>query len=238
MDHAGPIARTVADAALLEGVLEGRVVQVVPRDRPRFAISHELLGAAAPTLRAHLETVMTQLTDSGATIVEVALPRAFAEVVAATRLVLEAEAATYHESMFAEHAADYAPGIAELITAGLARKASELVHAERVRVAFRQEMAPLLGAVDALLTPVAPGPAPHRSEGTGDFSLCAPWSFVGVPSISIPTGVDEAGLPLALQLVGGEGRLGRLLGAATWTERLIDFQARPPDSIRPPREAV
>jgi len=238
MDHAGPIARTVADAALLQGVLAGTVVQPVPIDRPSFAVSHELLDSAAPALRAHLEAVMARLTDSGAAIVEVALPRQFAEVVDATRLVLEAEAAAYHESMFAEHAADYGPGIAELITAGLARRAPELVHAERVRVAFREGMALLLDAVDGLLSPVAPGPAPHRAEGTGDFSLCAPWSFIGVPSISIPSGLDEAGLPFALQLVGGPARVGRLLGAATWSERVIDFKARPPETIRQPPATI
>jgi aspartyl-tRNA(Asn)/glutamyl-tRNA(Gln) amidotransferase subunit A len=233
MDHAGPITRTVADAALLEGVLAGTVVEPVPTDAPRLAVSRELLDAAEPALRAHLEAVIVQLTDSGATIVEVTLPRPFAEVVAATRLVLEAEAAAFHESIFAEHAADYGPGIAELIRAGLARRASELVRAERIRVAFREGTTPLLDPVDALLSPVAPGSAPLREEGTGDFSLCAPWSLVGVPSISIPSGLDEAGLPLAVQLVGGQGRLGRLLGAATWIERVIDFQARPPEPIRP-----
>ena len=158
------------------------------------------------------------------------MPCPFAEVVAATRLVLQTEAAAYHESMFAEHAADYGPGIAGLITAGLARHATELARAERVRAIFRDAIVPLLGTVDALLSPVAPGPALVRSEGTGDFSLCAPWSFVGVPSISLPTGVDDAGLPLALQLVGGPGGLGRLLGTAAWTERVVDFQARPPES--------
>jgi Asp-tRNA(Asn)/Glu-tRNA(Gln) amidotransferase A subunit family amidase len=231
MDHAGPIARTVADAALLHGVLAGTVVEAVPTDRPRLAVSRELLDAAAPGLRAHLEAVIVQLTDSGATIVEVTLPRPFEDVVRATRLVLEAEAAAYHDSMFAQHAADYGPGIAELITAGLARKAPELVRAERVRVAFREGMAPLLGAVDALLSPAAPGPAPQRAEGTGDFSLCAPWSFIGVPTISIPSGLNEAGLPFAVQLVGGPARLGRLLGAAAWSERVIDFEARPPEPI-------
>ena len=64
-----------------------------------------------------------------------------------------------------------------------------------------------------------PGPAPLRSEGTGDFMLCAPWSFAGVPSIAIPTGLDAAGLPLALQLVGASRALERLLGAAAWCER-------------------
>lgn len=237
MDHAGPIARSVADAALLEGVLAGTIVEPHAMDRPKLAVSHELLDAAEPALRAHLDALLVQLTDAGATIVEVTLPRPFAEVVAATRLVLEAEAAAYHESMFAEHAADYGPGIAELISAGLAMRASELVHADRVRVAFREGMTPFLGAVDALLSPVAPGPAPLRAEGTGDFSLCAPWSLIGVPSISIPSGLDDTGLPLAVQLVGGADRLGPLLSAATWIERVIDFQARPPEPTRPNLEA-
>jgi Asp-tRNA(Asn)/Glu-tRNA(Gln) amidotransferase A subunit family amidase len=230
LDHVGPITRSVANAALLLGVLADAPIDMVTTDRPRLAVSRELLDLAEPTLRGHLVTVMTLLTDAGATIVHVALPPSFAGIVAAGRLILEAEAAAYHEAMFAEHAADYGPGIAELVTAGLARRATELARAERARAAFRDEVAPVLGAFDALLSPVAPGPAPRRSEGTGDFSLCAPWSFIGVPSISIPTGVDEAGLPLALQLIGGPGGLGRLLGAATWSERVIGFSARPPEA--------
>ena len=67
--------------------------------------------------------------------------------------------------------------------------------ARAIRAAFRSEVEPLLRDVDALLSPVAPGPAPLRSEGTGDFMLCAPWSFAGLPSIAIPTGLDDAGLP-------------------------------------------
>jgi Asp-tRNA(Asn)/Glu-tRNA(Gln) amidotransferase A subunit family amidase len=228
LDHAGPITRSVADAALVLGVLADAPVEIVTTARPRLAVSRELLDLAEPTLRGHLETVMTWLTGAGATIVEVGLPPSFAGIVAAGRLILEVEAAAYHELMFAQHAADYGPGIAELVRAGLARRATELARAERARTAFRDAILPMLGAVDALLSAVAPGPAPRRSEGTGDFSLCAPWSFIGVPAISIPTGVDEAGLPLALQLIGGTGGLGRLLGAAAWTERVIDFSARPP----------
>jgi amidase len=92
-------------------------------------------------------------------------------------------------------------------------------------------MVPLFATIDALVSPVAPGSAPRRSTGTGDFSLCGPWSFIGVPAISIPTGLDEAGLPLALQLVGGRGALGQPLGAAAWCERVIGFAARPPELV-------
>jgi len=49
-----------------------------------------------------------------------------------------------------------------------------------------------------------------------------------VPSIAIPTGLDADGLPLAIQLTGGTGRIEALLGAAAWCERVVRFDARPP----------
>ena len=61
----------------------------------------------------------------------------------------------------------------------------------------------------------------------GDATLCAPWSSAGVPSITVPTGLDEAGLPLALQLVQAPAGLARLLGVAAWCERVVAFAARP-----------
>lgn len=227
LDHAGPIARSVADAALLNDVLASDPLPIEPVERPRLAVSRELLERADPLLRDHLELVMTGFVDAGATLEDVALPRSFSGILAAGRVILEAEAAAYHESMFAAHGAEYPPGIAELVTSGLTRRPADLTRAERVRATFRDEVVPLLDAYDGLLSPVAPGPAPRRQEGTGDFSLCAPWSFVGVPAIAIPTGLDETGLPLAVQLIGGPGGLARLLAAAAWCERVVGFVARP-----------
>jgi Asp-tRNA(Asn)/Glu-tRNA(Gln) amidotransferase A subunit family amidase len=43
----------------------------------------------------------------------------------------------------------------------------------------------------------------------------------------VPTGVDAAGLPLALQLVQAPAGVERLLGAAAWCERVAGFTARP-----------
>ena len=226
-DHAGPIARSVADAVLLEGVLEGRPLRVPNMDAPRLGVSRALLERAEPILREHLEATIVRFADDGARVVEVELPASFGGILAAGRAILELEAAAVHQAMFAAHEEDYGPGIAELVRAGLSRPVTDLAAAERARSAFRQDVVPMLYAVDALLSPVAPGPAPLRRDGTGDFTFCAPWSFIGAPAISIPTGLDEAGLPLAVQLVGGPAGLARLLGAAAWGERLVGFEARP-----------
>ncbi len=227
LDHAGTIARSVADAALVEGVLIGRPLVIPDLERPLLATNHVLFDQASPELRAHLDATIGRFLDAGGEVVEVELPSSFMALLDAGRAILEAEAAAVHEAWFRDHADEYGPQIAGLVRAGLALDPAAVAHAREVRTAFRSAIAPLLEGVDALLSPVAPGPAPLRSEGTGDFMLCAPWSFAGVPSIAIPTGLDDTGLPLGLQLVGASRALERLLGAAAWCEGVIGFDAVP-----------
>ena len=227
LDHVGPFARSVGDAALMLSVLADQVVEPATVQAPRLAIGRQLFDRAGPELRRHLDAVVERLTAAGARVSELTLPPAFAEIHAAGQVILEVEAATYHAPTFARYASDYGPGMAEMIRRGLARSATEYVTANRARLAFREVMIPLLEAHDALLSPAAPGTAPAGLGWTGDASLCAPWSSAGVPSLSLPTGVDAAGLPLALQLVQAPGGLARLLGVAAWCEGVVRFAARP-----------
>lgn len=226
LDHVGVFARSVADAGLGFSVIASRNVPAEPVSAPRLAFATELLGRATPELAAHVRATAAAFARSGATVTEVKLPKIFGELHAAGLAVLEAEAATYHERDFAAHAAEYGPEIAKLIEGGLKRTATAYVRADRARLAFRDEVMPLLAAHDALLSPTAPAPAPDLRT-TGDAWHCAPWSYAGVPSISLPSGLAPSGLPLALQLVQAAGAEARLLGAASWCERELAFSHAP-----------
>ena len=227
LDHVGPFARSVADAALVLAVMADAKLEPVKVEAPRLAVGRQLFERADPDLRHHLEGVVERLAQAGARVSELTLPPPFAGIHAAGQVVLEVEAATYHQPAFAKHADDYGFGMREMLKIGLARPATEYVTANRARTAFRQAMIPLLEAHDALLSPTAPGPAPAGLGWTGDASLCAPWSSAGVPSISLPTGLNASGLPLALQLVQAPTGLARLLGVAAWCERVLGFSERP-----------
>ncbi|HTO14090.1 MAG TPA: amidase [Candidatus Binatia bacterium] len=229
LDHVGPFARSVPDAALVLAVMAGATVAPARVEAPRLAVGRQLFERADPDLRHHLEGVVERLALAGARVTELTLPPSFAGIHAAGQVVLEAEAATYHQPAFAKHAADYGPGMREMLQIGLTRPATEYVTANRARLAFREAMIPLLEAHDALLSPTAPGPAPAGLGWTGDASLCAPWSSAGVPSISLPTGLNPSGLPMALQLVQAPGGLARLLGVAAWCEGVLGFSERPAD---------
>jgi Asp-tRNA(Asn)/Glu-tRNA(Gln) amidotransferase A subunit family amidase len=231
LDHVGVFARSVADVALLLGVLTGRGLDPVPVGAPRLAIVPELLERATPEIATHVRRLAERFAAAGATVTELKLPAEFATLHAAGQRVLEVEAATYHRETFARHEKDYGKHIAEMIRVGLGHTAVDYVAANRARLAFREAAMPVLAAHDALLSPTAPATPPEGLAFTGDASLCAPWSSAGVPSISLPSGVsDTSRLPLAIQLVQAAGADARLLGVAAWCERVLGPMPAPPHS--------
>src|SRR6266852_6157062 len=227
LDHVGVFTRGVADAALVFSVLARRNVVAEPGGPPRLALAPDLLRRASPEIAAHVQATADAFARAGATIAEVKLPASFGGIHAAGQTVLEAEAATYHEPRFAKHADDYGPEIRKLVEKGLTISASAYVGANRARLAFSEEVMELLAAHDALLSPTAPAPAPEGLTSTGDASLCAPWSFAGVPAVSLPSGLGASGLPLAIQLVQAAGAEARLLSVAAWCERQLAFARSP-----------
>jgi len=74
--------------------------------------------------------------------------------------------------------------------------------------------------VDAFLLPASSGPAPRGLEHTGSRSFQTPWTFVGLPTWSVP-GLMSSGLPFGMQLAGHPEDDLRLAGQAAWLEGLL-----------------
>lgn len=72
--------------------------------------------------------------------------------------------------------------------------------------------------LDALLVAPASGEAPRGLDYTGDAAFCAPWTFLGVPAVTLPVNFGPAGLPLGVQLVGAGQHDAALLSLAEWVE--------------------
>jgi aspartyl-tRNA(Asn)/glutamyl-tRNA(Gln) amidotransferase subunit A len=228
LDHVGVFARSVFDVATTLGIMIATDVTPSVVTAPRIGLVPELVARADAETAANVAAAASAFARAGATVVEVKLPASSSEIGEAGLILLEAETATYHQPAYARHAADFGPGIATAVKAGLARSATEYIAADRARRAFRADVMPLLASVDAFLTPTAPSVAPAGLASTGDASLCGPWSSIGVPSISIPSGVSAAGLPHAIQLIAAADRDAHLLGMAAWCERVLGFTAKPP----------
>jgi aspartyl-tRNA(Asn)/glutamyl-tRNA(Gln) amidotransferase subunit A len=200
-------------------------------DSPRLPRLGRLRGlfedrAEPGTLRL-LDGAVERLRARGATVAEVALPAAFAEVSQRHRVVMAVESASFHAERLRRHPDDYGPCIRSLLEEGLACPAPEYARCKEHQAQLRRAMASCLEGLDALLTPAAPGPAPDAAT-TGDPVFNSPWSYVGFPTASFPAGTSPEGLPLSIQLAGRPWAEDELLATAAWCEGVVGLDLGEP----------
>jgi Asp-tRNA(Asn)/Glu-tRNA(Gln) amidotransferase A subunit family amidase len=239
MDHVGLIAGCVKDLAILLQVLadaNGRVIDGSPvpdADDYVTALDEAADGLEVgrfrglfedkmePPMRRALDEAVRQLRAKGLTIWDFPLPASFSEVTQRHQIVMAVEAATYHEPRFRRHPDDYPPRIRSLIEEGLACSAAEYArtkeHQGRLKIDIVESF---LDGRSVAITPAAPGPAPD-ADTTGLPTFNSPWSYTGLPTVCLPIGWTDDGLPLGLQLIGRPWEEAELLQTAAWCERAI-----------------
>lgn len=244
LDHIGILARTVTDTAIVFQTIAG----YDPRDlysldmpvpdclknlekqkAPRLGLVRKyFFEHADDEMRRHTEEVVERLRRAGARVEEITPPPSFATIRDIGRTIMAVEAATNHLEMFTKHRDEYGPKIKELIEEGLKTSATDYAKALQTRLQQRADMEPLLHQVDALLTPGATSAAPFSLASTGSAAMQGPWSILGVPAISLPTGLNKDSLPLAIQLSAPPKAEDHLLAVARWCEKALDVHLRPP----------
>ena len=230
-DAVGPLARTVRDVARMLRVIAGADANdptseqvAVPDYETTIENSIQGLRIGRPTnffyddlddeQRAKLDASLAVLRELGAEIVAVEVPD-LAPLFAAAQLVLKAEATALHETWLVERPDDYALGIRTEMEAGLFIPATRYIAALRQRSTVLAEFAKaVFGTVDVLHTPVYEYPTPALVDCNPDsaagaaaimatFGRCTrPFSFLGLPALSVPAGFTDDGLPTGFQLVG------------------------------------
>lgn len=229
-DHVGVFGHSVEDIAMVFDVVAPEAAAQSARHGglPRIGV---LRGYAADRLSdelaRHLEVLITGTLAGTVEFFDAQIPTR-EEWLAAGLVVLAADAATYHAEAFGRHEGDYREQTATLVRQGLATFATDYIRAQRALMELRVRMAGVIEGFDALMLPVAPGPAPRGLEFTGDSSFCAPASFSRAPSISLPTAVNSDGLPLAMQLIGHSEGDRDLLALAGQVEAALGFTETPP----------
>ena len=246
LDHVGILTRTVADAALMLTVLSGEDendpgslrhpvpdfgARMAEYDRPpRIGLVRQYYQdyATAETW-AHTEEVANQLAEAGAEVEEIPLPDSFAQVHSLQRIVMNVDCAGFHEANHRIRAADYGPRIRAGIEMGMIIPTATYLKAQRLRRQFRADMDRMASNVDVVMTPATPAPAPRDLNTTGDAAFQVPWTAAGLPSVVVPTGLSEMGMPMAVQFGGPWAEEGKVLGAAQWCERTAGLNQGPPN---------
>ena len=115
-----------------------------------------------------------------------------------------------------------------MLRRGLDTDAATYSQALERRLRFITDMHLLAEQADVLLTPSTPTPALADLTNTGNTMFQGPWTSSGLPTITIPSGLAESGLPMGLQIIAAPFREERLLAAARWCERVLDVHLSPP----------
>ena len=245
LDHVGPFARSVRDLALAFDALQGPdAADPACADRPaeptaprldqgiaglRVAVAGgHFAQLAEPAPIAAVERVARALGASRrVTIPEVQRARAAASVITST------EGAFNHLDDLKRRAKDFDPMTRDRFRAGALVPAAVYLRAQRFRAWFTERAREVFRDVDVVVAPTTPYPAPligaPRTTIVDGVEVVTrghlgvftqPWSFVGLPVLSIPiAGLAGAGpLPLGVQLIGAPFMEAHLLRTAARLE--------------------
>jgi aspartyl-tRNA(Asn)/glutamyl-tRNA(Gln) amidotransferase subunit A len=256
LDTVGPLAQTVEDCALLTGLMAGAdpedpTASPLPVPDYMAAAKQPIKGLkiGVPTafyvddldaeVARVLDETLATLKKEGAEIVKVELPDQ-RQLTAACQFVLATEAASLHKRWMIERPQDYGAQVLMRLQNGLAIPAVSYLEAMRWRGPALAAYLAAVEGTDAVIAPVAPMPAVTIAESDVGNSPDAeaviqritrftrPINYLGLPSLSIPTGFTKTGLPVGMQIIGRSFDEAMLVRIGAAFQRATDFHQKVP----------
>ncbi len=251
-DHVGPMARSVEDLAAIMAVIGGpdpadpTCLETPPPDfltvgaatlnGVRVGVPTELLGIPLqPAARDGFARALAALTDLGARVLDVSVPL-LAQATEINNAIVPPETMAQHlrwqSGWFRGREVRYGDDVAELLATGAEVPGTATILAQRNRIELGYQLDRMFAeSADVLLTPAQPSAA-IRLDGLGmDLDamihfLC-PFSLTGVPALALPSGADQDGLPVSVQLIGPRLHDPRVLAVGRALEMALGFRRRP-----------
>ncbi len=259
LDHAGPLTRTVGDAAIVLNAIAGydpadAMTVPVPVEDYRRALGAGVQGLRFGVLRGGffdlgdaeigqaMEAAFDLFRSLGATVEDVD-GSVLWEGRAAVADIILAEARWYHAASLRDRPGDIGEDVRGRLTRRTDLSADELLTALRTRDAVTVATSALLTHYDALLLPttriVAPPIAGQTVVINGEevfapnvlTSNTNPFNLTGMPALSVPCGFTDAGLPMSLQIVSRRWDETMALRVGAAYERATEWHRRRPSLL-------
>lgn len=206
LDHVGFFVSDLKGANLVASLLCSDWKAKVPYHKPVLGIPRgPYLTHASKEGLIHYRTICKHLTEAGFEVKSINVMSDFDEICARHELITAAEIARVHKDWFSKFGDLYHPITREIIKRGQSITEEALKHALRGREKLRTALTKLMkeNSIDLLLSPAATGPAPKGLESTGDPIMNLPWTHSGLPTLNLPSGFSQNGLPMGLQITAG-----------------------------------
>lgn len=231
LDHAGPLTKTVKDAALLLNVLAGYDPEdpsssTAPVPDYTRTLRDPIGGLKIGVCRNHffdrnnddvqraVERAVDELSKISAGVVEFNLPNLRYGLGAIFAIEL-ASSSCYHEKNLEKGLQrHYQPDVRTLVELGKFVTATDYLKAEQYRRVLSSDLRKVFESVDVIVTPTTPITAWKLDQSTvaiggedesvlaASWRLTYPFNLTGLPAISIPCGFDSRNVPIGLQIAG------------------------------------
>ncbi|WP_213422045.1 amidase [Bhargavaea massiliensis] len=237
LDHAGPMARSVWDLAQMLQVMAGHD----PKDPGSLHVKSEdyttrlnegiggfTIGVPSyymkgldPDIERLFRNAIAKLERLGAEIIEIELPELSMATFAGMVITNGEAAATQADGLKMQPKA-YSKDVRTLLLSGALSHTTQYIKAQQARRGMVEGFRRAFREVDFLLGPVSPMTTPKFSDFWEEQNLevvrrslpfTSPANLTGVPSLSLPMGLDTRGLPAGMQLIGPHLSEARLLQA-------------------------
>jgi aspartyl-tRNA(Asn)/glutamyl-tRNA(Gln) amidotransferase subunit A len=253
LDHLGPMTRTVTDAALMLQVIAGYDSE---DPSSKDVAVEDYLGAIAgktsslrigiprthfyerlhPEIQAAMNTALSVLGKFTASQHDIEIPAN----IEMQLLITKVEAYAYHREYVTKTPELYHVDTLKRIRAGAEISAAEYVSSRRQLDQLRRSLPKVFDAVDLLVTPTTPVPPFTISELLADpdnlrpkelqtAPNTRPFSVLGLPTISVPCGFTNAGLPIGMQITGPPEGEAMVLRLAYAYEQATDWHNHRPN---------
>ena len=257
LDHVGPLARTVADAAVCLNALAGYDARDpgsvdVPTEDYTEALGHGVRGMRIGVpknyyfdnvdteVEAQVRAAIDLLAGEGAVISEVEIPYAD-QIMSVEFAICLPEASEYHRRMLRDRPDLYTEDVRMFLEAGELMPATRYVQALRVRQLMQRAWASMFADIDVIMAPATASPATKVGQETIDWGggneepitpafvrLSAPANVTGLPSIATPCGFTDDGLPVAFQAIARPFAEATSIRLCDAYQRMTDWTSRRP----------
>jgi len=241
----GPLCADAADCRLLGSALFGESIPAGDAAGLRIGVVRDAVSEdVAPEVRAACEEALEALrAETGGSVHEIELADLEAATLAALLIVNAEGLGGVTPELLNGLDPAVSPVNRGFVKYRMLLPAAAIAQAKRVRTLTRRRLAALFEEVDAIAWPTIPAAAPPldsplvelpsgtRTADQANVRGAALANLTGIPAVSVPVGLGEGGLPLALQLQGAWGADALLLDAAEALERANGrrwVEARPP----------
>lgn len=252
LDHAGPMARSVEDCAIMLQAIAGydpkdpaSAGTAVPNFSlglregikgmrigvPRAGWFDENLGIAAET-EAVFSHALKTLQDLGASIVDID-GKPFSLARKANQTILVCEAYAYHEKTYQTTPLKFGSSVRRRMLEGAFLSAADYLTAQRARGVLNAQICANFSRVDVFAVPSAPRPPEafatmDSNEQNLRPNFTNPFNLTGLPAISVPCGFTAGNLPVGLQIVAKAFEESTALRIAHSYERATDWHTQRP----------